>query len=138
MGTLLAEFRLAYDSQAIANLTNPNDPEPTAEDSAVLTDAGRYVEAEFKIEIGRAYDATDDRDALVGVEGLYLRLLEHSGQGGEGIEPRYKRYLERLQKLREKLLPKTNSTLTKTVEPAGSKPIFDVARFAGVCPNPPS
>lgn len=136
---LLDEVKSRYSTQFLANLTNPNDPDPSTVTDAKITVAVTDVEGDFILELGREFSLARKEDVVVGVEGVLAKLMERTGQAGEVARERHEKYLDRLKRLRVIPAPTSSSLRQRTSELEGftspRRPTFDEREFRDFVPR---
>ena len=139
MATLEDDTTARYSTQRIAELTNPQDPEPTTADAAKLALAATDVKADFEIEAGVLYDEADSRHVVVGTQGVIIKLRLRTDQAGATEEADHTKWIGRLKALarvtsRDRIAPRL-----KKQDPVRDKePVFEDKRFNMLIPNSPS
>lgn len=140
--SLSTRVQARYSSQYLVNITNPQSESGITIDTTKFDAAITDVEAQFEIYAGTEYDDTNDRHGVVGVELVVSLLLWRNGHGG-GKE-RYDAAIKALKSLalvegRDRIAMASNSNMTATQEPIGTKPADDRSQFAGkYVPGAPS
>lgn len=140
--SLSTRVQARYSTQYLTNITNPQNSGGNSIDTTKFDAAITDVEAQFEIYAGTEYDDTNDRHGVVGVELVVSLLLWRNGHGG-GKE-RYDAAIKALKALalvegRDRIAMTSNSNMTATQEPLGTKPADDRNQFAGrYTPGQPS
>lgn len=129
-------------AQRLIELTNPDVPGATAEDTVRLDLAATDTQADFETYAGVVYDDADARHVSVGVDGVIYRLTAAAGLVAPEIE---KRWLDRLAALRlvtgaNRITPVTTSSLTASRESTAGgavRPDFDPDNLGDLQLRPP-
>lgn len=136
---LTDEVQGRYSSQLLINVTNPQLASATTIDTTRLNYAITDVQAAFT-KRGITYDNTVATHVVTAVPGVFARLVLMAGQDG-GFEL-WKSFLEDLKLLaevtsRDRILPSTDSLLTKSTDDSGALPAFDKDQYQGYLLDPP-
>lgn len=144
MSTLSAAVIARYSLAKILNLTNPDAPGATTNDTTRLDAACADTQADFELHADVVFVATDARHIRIGVARVYAMLLERNGQseGAKHLEASDALLKQlRITGSRGRILPQTNNPATPTTETSTDgrpvRPDFDRARFRDFIPGSP-
>lgn len=138
------EVKARFSTQYLANLTNPQDPAPTAINESRLDKSVADVQAMFEIYAGAAYDNADARHVPTAVAAVQEMLRTYTGQiSAHDARERAIVWIRDLGRVtgRNRILPRTTSTLQPSAEQVAgigpSRPEFDNRNFDFIRPETP-
>lgn len=140
--SLSSNVQTRYSTQYLINVSNPQNTGGITLDTTKFNAACTDVEAKIEVHCGVEYDDTDPRHVDAAVEGVVSLLLWRNGHGG-GKE-RYDSFIKGLKALalvtgRDRIAMESDSNMTATTEPLGTKPADDRSQFTGrYAPGQPS
>lgn len=150
--SLVTEVQARYDNQSLVELTNPRDPSgggaPTTPNATKLAQAASSIQnGYFPLYVNATYDSTDALHVEIACEGVIALLFKWGGTATNVASVTWAEWVERAQALaevdtgaRDKILPTSNSSLTRSTEvEAGEtvRPAFDDDAFRQNL-NPPN
>lgn len=137
---LADEVTSRLSAQLVLNLTNPDNPKASTNDTTRLAKAAADAEADFKTFASVEFDVSDDRHVAIGIQGVvaYLKMWGAGGANARTELESFRTALGSLAKVtsRKRITPTTTSTLTPRDVPA-EPPAFDEKRFDDIKPLPP-
>lgn len=138
---LADEVTTRYSARLMRNLTNPDDADATANDTARLALAVTDVEAAFLTYAQATYDGTNSQHVEAGVMGVIAYLQDRGGTGPIVSEETIESFRDRLKDMRKtgagkRITPKGSGAYNPSDPPTGVPP-FDTRQFEEVAPIAP-
>jgi len=134
--SLSSEVQARIPASTLRELTNQGSTGVVAINTTVLDAAAADAAAEFELEVGLTFDATDARHVAAGVQGVlyYLHLCAGPPKRelADALRERWERAMAKLATTlggEARLLPRSGSTLDPTQERSGARPDHDRARW---------
>ncbi len=139
---LTDDFTARYSSTRVINLTNPDTPGATANDTTRLAAAAADAQARFENIVKETYDSTDTDHVAYAVRGVEIMLKiysTHPPQGVTGELERWEKSLEALKMTRHQAAfsVKHKSNYAPSAGERG-KPPFDNAHWDDLRIDAPS
>jgi len=137
---LLDDYQARINTQLRTNWSNPGNTTATTPNTALETLAASDVAGRFLAATAATYDSTNPIHVDVAVFAVGLKLQVWTGQVDNSV---YENYVESFTKAgmvlgHDRLTPQTDSTKTRTPDPAGAKVAADWTTFIGVVPAIPT
>ena len=104
---LRTKFKESKSSKHLVSLTNPDDSAATTVSDDWIDDAIDDVKKDFLVYAWVALDQTDATHLQIGVDGVYIHILEKMGSGTD-LSAKFKEYQGELFKLSQ-ITPRTRT-----------------------------
>ena len=143
MATLTEEVRRRYSESFLTEITNPGAKGDVQISEDRLQAAAEDAEAEFLVQVGTPFDATNHAHVYAAVQGTLFFLHQYSGLNTDAMARALERWKAQTSALsvrigeRRRLVPVSSSNLAQSSERSGTRPDFDRTRFDQLVPDLP-
>lgn len=135
----MADYQLRVNVQLRTNFSNPGASTATTPNTALETLAASDVAGRFQTMCGVVYDSTQAAHVDACINLMMLKLQCWTGQITPADYEAAAEYLDTLKDTlgRDRVLPYTDSTLTRTPDPMGATIDTDWTKSIGIVPQLP-
>lgn len=137
---LLDDYQARVNTQLRTNWSNPGNTAATTPNTTLEALAASDVAGRFLAETAATYDSTNAIHVDTAVFAVALKLQVWTGQVDNSV---YESYIDTIKRTglvlgHDRLTPSTDSTKTRTPDPANSKVAADWTQFIGYVPAIPT